>query len=273
MKLDLTSDINKEYVVAMNYPRMDSFIVAAQWWLFSALAIQAFFASVVKVAAFYPSPFSWRVISHPEAIVAVILGFLAALVPTILNGKLKNHYAWRILITFTLAIFAYLFVFIGGGSIEMHFMFFVMITVLVVYSDWRLGWIMFVLVALHHGILNYTEPNWVYFYGRNDYAVISHALPVLMQVIFTTVLCRNQRKSVQGLLASKIELEATVQERTSQLQLAKGHLEEKVDSIKNQFEEAERLSAMMIDRELKMAELKQEIERLKKGALNQNSHA
>ena len=264
MKLDFTSDINKDYGVAMNYSKMDSFIVKSEWWLFGALALMTFFASIVQIAKFYPSPFSWRVISYPEAAVAMILGLLAAFVPTILRGKLKNHYTWRILITFTLAIFAYLFVFIGGGSIEMHFMFFVMITVLVVYSDWRLGWIMLILVALHHGVLNYTEPGWVYFYGRNDFAVVSHALPVLMQVIFTTVLCVNQRKSVQALSESKINLEVMVQERTSQLQLAKKSLEESLSSVKSQFEETARLNTMMVDRELKMVEMKKEIEELKK---------
>lgn len=264
MKLDFISDINKNYEEAMNYSQMDRFIVKAQWWLFAALAIQTFFAGVVKVATFYPSPFSWRVISFPEAIAAVILGLFAALVPAILKGKFQNHYAWRILITFTLAFFAYLFVFVSGGAIEMHFMFFVMITVLVVYSDWRLGWIMLALVALHHGILNYTQPGWVYFYGRNDFAVVSHALPVLMQVIFTTILCNNQRKSVQELLGAKIELEKTVEERTSELQKAKQSLENIVGTTTTQLDEVSRLNKMMVDRELKMVELKKQLDILNK---------
>src|SRR3989344_3536492 len=119
---------------------------------------------------------------------------------------------------------------------------------------------MLVLVALHHCILNNTAANWEYFYGRNDFAVVSHALPVLMQVIFTTVLCVNQRKSVQALSESKINLEVMVQERTSQLQLAKKSLEESLSSVKSQFEETARLNTMMVDRELKMVEMKKEIE-------------
>jgi methyl-accepting chemotaxis protein len=65
-------------------------------------------------------------------------------------------------------------VLISGGSIEMHFHFFMIMAVLVVYSDWRLGWLVLVLTALHHVILNYVRPDWVYFYGRNDFAIVAH---------------------------------------------------------------------------------------------------
>ena len=35
--------------------------------------------------------------------------------------------------------------------------FFMVMAVLVVYSDWRLGWLVLVLTALHHVILNYVR--------------------------------------------------------------------------------------------------------------------
>src|ERR1041384_1832070 len=102
MKLDFTSDINKEYADEMNYPQADRFVVKVQWWTFVALALQTFFASAVKISQYYPSPFSLWVISLPEAAVTIILGLLAAVIPTLLIGKLKNHYIWRIIVTFTL---------------------------------------------------------------------------------------------------------------------------------------------------------------------------
>lgn len=208
MKLDFKSDINKDYAVAMNYKDTDRFIVRVQWWTFAGLAVFTFLNSVIKIANFYPSPFSWRVISLPEALGTMVVGTLAVLAPTLLRGKFKNHYMWRILVTFTLTVFAYLFVFVGGGSIEMHFIFFAMITLIVIYSDWRLGWIMLVLIALHHGILNYIEPTWVYSYGRNDIAFLAHSLPVIMAVFFTTILTNNQRNSVRVLLEAKVKDEA-----------------------------------------------------------------
>ncbi len=100
------------------------------------------------------------------------------------------------LVSVSLTIYSYLFVLISGGSIEMHFHFFMIMAVLVVYSDWRLGWLVLVLTALHHVILNYVRPDWVYFYGRNDFSIVAHGIPVAVMAVFTTMLCQNQRPSV-----------------------------------------------------------------------------
>ena len=118
---------------------------------------------------------------------ALSVGLAAALIPTLVQGKLDHHYLWRIFVSVALTTYSYLFVFVSGGSIEMHFHFFMIMALLVVYADWRLEWIVLILTALHHGILNYLQPEWVYFYGRNDISVIAHALPVLTTAIFTTL--------------------------------------------------------------------------------------
>ena len=110
--------------------------------------------------------------------------------------RLHNHYAWRILVSVSLTTYSYLLVLISGGSIEMHFHFFMIMALLVIYSDWRINWLVLVLTALHHGILNYVHPQWVYFYGRNDFAIVAHGLPVAVTAVFTTLLCENQRRSV-----------------------------------------------------------------------------
>ena len=263
MKVDFTSDINKDYAVPMNYPEADRLIVLVHWGMLAALAVLTFLNSVVQIANFYPSPFSWRVISLPEAAATIILGLLAAILPALFRGKIKDHYAYRILTTFTLAVFSYLFVFVSGGAIEMHFMFFVVIALSVIYSDWRLGWIMLVLVALHHGILNYTAPGWVYFYGRNDFSFIAHALPVVLEVIFTTMLCVNQRKAVITLVDAKVGLEKTIALRTADLRKAKEKLEALLKAQNTDLEEVKRLNNVLVDRELRMVELKKEIEDLR----------
>ncbi|MBI2013302.1 MAG: hypothetical protein HYS87_00470 [Candidatus Colwellbacteria bacterium] len=208
MKLDLTSDINRGYEAGLGYPQTDKFMIAVHWWSFGFIVLFAITNSVLKIASYYPSPFSWRVISAPEAWGTVIIGFLAALLPTLLIGKFKNHYYWRILVTSTLTVFAYLAVFIAGGSIEMHFIFFAMIALVAIYADWRLGWFMLVLVALHHGILNYVTPTWVYFYGRNDFSVFAHAFPVIIAVIFTTIICKTHRTTIQQIKSLREDLQA-----------------------------------------------------------------
>jgi hypothetical protein len=179
MNLDFTSDINKEYAAAMNYGGVDRFMVAILWWHFGAITLLTFTNSFLKLASYFPSPFAWRVIGLREALGAILVGWSAALIPALLRGKIRDHYVWRVLVTVALTTYSYLFVFVSGGSIEMHFHFFMIMALLVIYSDWRLGWIVLVLTALHHVILNYLQPQWVYFYGRNDFSVVAHIIPVM----------------------------------------------------------------------------------------------
>lgn len=210
---DFTSDINKQYAAEMRYRDIDRFMVTVHWWALGLLAVLTYLNAVVKIAAYYESPFSWRVISPREALTTVIIGLVITLIPAFLWGKLANHYLWRILVALTITAFSYLFVFVSGGSIEMHFIFFVIIALLVIYSDWRLGWFMLVAVALHHGILNYLAPTWVYYYGRNDVAVIAHAIPVLVLVIFTTILARKNRDVIRDLVTIRTGLVNTLEEK------------------------------------------------------------
>ena len=207
MRIDFFSDINKGLEAAMNYHAMDRFMMKVLWWHFAFAGLMAGLNSVGQLAAYFPSPFSWRLISVHEAIGAMVIGLGAVGIPALLRGTLGSHYAWRVLVTVALTTFSYLFVFLSGGSIEMHFHFFMMMALLIVYLDWRLGWLVLLLAGLHHGVLNYVAPHWVYFYGRNDFSVIAHAIPVLATAIFTTVLCANNRQVVLR-LRSQAQTEA-----------------------------------------------------------------
>ncbi|HUQ30266.1 MAG TPA: hypothetical protein VM103_01975 [Candidatus Paceibacterota bacterium] len=199
MKIDFITDINKGFAEALGYAEVDAYMIKVLWWHCGVFTLLAFANSVLKVAAYYPNPFAWRVISSTEALVTVGIGLVALLVPVLLRRNIQNHYMWRIVITLAFLTYSYLFVFISGGSIEMHFHFFIIAALIVMYADWRLGWILLVLTGLHHIILNYVQPGWVYFYGRNDFSVISHAVPVLIAVIFTTKLCEVIRGGVMAL--------------------------------------------------------------------------
>ena len=213
MKLDLASDINHGYETGLNYQKTDKFMLAIHWWSFGVIVLLSLTNSILHIgkyfplAANYPSPLSWRVIPVPEALVALGIALLAALLPTLLINRFKNHYYWRLFISFTLSIFAYLGVFIAGGSIEMHFMFFAMIALVAIYADWRLGWFMLVLVGLHHTILNYLAPFWVFEYGRNDLAIIAHAIPVVITVIFTTIICNIHRNAIDQIQQVRTDLQ------------------------------------------------------------------
>jgi signal transduction histidine kinase/CheY-like chemotaxis protein len=234
---DLMSDINRDYAVAMNYASVDRFMIKILWWHFGFVALMAFTNSYLRLSDWFRSPFSWRVLGAGEALAAVLVGFAAAAVPTLARGKLGNHYAWRVVVSVALTTYSYLFVFMSGGSIEMHFHFFMVMALITVYSDWRLGWIVLVLTALHHGILNYVAPTWVYFYGRNDLAVLAHALPVTATAIFTSLLCINNRRSVVMHQASRQELEREIEDRVrAQEAMAKAKAEaEQANQAKSEF--------------------------------------
>ena len=203
MDFDFTSDINKNYQEAMNYKSIDRLMVQVGWAHLAAIIVLAVLASVIKIADYYPSPLAWRVISQPEAIGAILIALVATLALALLRGRLENHYAWRIFVILILNIYSYLLVFLSGGSIEMHFHFFIVLIAISLYYDWRLAWVSLVSVALHHGILNYVAPTWVYFYGRNDVAVVAHAIPVLVAVILITILCQNNRAAVVSLMLTQ----------------------------------------------------------------------
>lgn len=67
---------------------------------------------------------------------------------------------------------------------------------------------MLVLVALHHIILNYFAPSWVFEYGRNDLAIIAHAVPVIITVIFTTILSNTHRSTTMQIQELRNDLQA-----------------------------------------------------------------
>ncbi len=237
MKVDLLSDINRDYAVAMNYSGVDRFIVKILWWHFGFVVLMAFTNSYLRLGDWFRSPFSWRVLGLDEALAASLVGFAAAAVPTLVRDQIANHYGWRIVVSVALTMYSYLFVFMSGGSIEMHFHFFMVMALITVYSDWRLGWLVLVMTALHHGILNYVAPTWVYFYGRNDLAVLAHALPVTATAIFTSLLCINNRRSVVMHQASRRELEREIEDRVrAQEAMAKAKAEaERANQAKSEF--------------------------------------
>lgn len=220
MKLDFLTDINKGYESALGYKEVDSFIVKLAWWHLGIYTLVALLVSVFKIADSYPSPLSWRVVSMEGAASTVVLAIFATCLIVLTHGRVRSHYLWRIFATIGLVLYSYLFVYISGGSIEMHFHFFMIAAVLAVFADWRLGWILVVFTALHHGILNFVEPGWVYYYGRNDLAVVSHAVPVVVTVIFTTILCVSHRRAL-------INLEKMKQERDKELNQIDNLLAEK----------------------------------------------
>src|SRR3989344_2096037 len=194
MKIDFLSDINKDNYYILDYDRVDSYMVLAVWFSAAFLAVYSFAIYFFAPAASYPNPFSWRITMLKETIGVTAIGFLAAFIVTTTRGRFKNHYVYRFIVTNAMMVFSYLVIYITGGSIEWHFHFFVMFALLTLYADWRLGWWAIIAVGMHHNILNFIAPGWVYFYGRNDLASLAHGLLVLFMAIVTTKICEQNRQ-------------------------------------------------------------------------------
>jgi signal transduction histidine kinase len=196
-------DINVDEAEALHYQGTDRLVIRVLWGYFLALLLLVWLDAGVRLPDYYPSPFGWRAINSLEGSLALGLALFLTVGMVRLAGKLANHYLWRIMLTIVLTIYSYLFVFVSGGAIEMHFNFFIVMAFLVSYADWRLGWWVFFLTTIAHGVMDFFAPSWVYFYGRNDLAMPVHAIILLSMAVFTTILARNYRETVMALQMAK----------------------------------------------------------------------
>lgn len=262
MKVNFFSDINKDIYDELGYKDTDKLLLKILWWHFAVLLILALAIYLLKPAEHFLSPWSYRVLSLNETAIVIILGLLTSSVMVILRNRFENHYHYRVLMTAALIMYSYLFVFTTGGSIEAHFHFFVIFALLCIYCDWRLGIMAAVLTALHHGILNYIAPNWVYYYGRNDFSIVAHAMPVIVAILFTTWICENGRKSVMVIkISNKEEMSSKAKMGDYSKNLEK-KVEEKTKELKEKIEELEQFNKFAVGRELKMLELKKRLKEL-----------
>ena len=204
-------DINKEHYQALGYEKTDGLMIKVLWWHFAVLALGALAIYYFQPANFYPNPFSWRSLTIGETVGAILVGFLASLIPTLLRNRIANHYFYRLIVTAAFMVYSFLIVLVSGGSIEMHFYLFGVWALLTLYYDRRLIWAGFFLMFLHRAILNYTIPLWLYHYGRNDVSLLAHTIFALLAAIFTARIAESARQSIiklkeaNSLLESKIK--------------------------------------------------------------------
>ena len=259
MKLDFFSDINRETYKELDYNDTDKFMIKILWWHFFVLTIGVLSIFLFKPALYFQSPLSYKILTLNETISVIALGLLTSFVMTLLHNRLNNHYHYRLLMTTALIMYSYLIVFTTGGAIEAHFHFFVIFALLCVYYDWRLGWVATVMTSLHHAILNYAAPNWLYFYGRNDFSIISHAAPVILAVLFTTKICENGRKSIELIKNSNkeaVESSAKIEDYSKELEKK---VKDRTEELNIKVKDMENFNKLSLGRELKMIELKKRI--------------
>jgi methyl-accepting chemotaxis protein len=136
-----------------------------------------------------------------NAWVAAIISGLANIMPSL--SSIKRHYDLSVGVMFgvSAAIQPALLVYILNGhpwQMEAHMYFFVGLAALTLLCDWRPIAVASVLIAIHHLLLSYVAPEWVFIGSGDFWRVMVHALAVgLVLGILGPVVVRMSRLIVE----------------------------------------------------------------------------
>lgn len=90
-----------------------------------------------------------------------------------------------------------------GWLLDMHMLFFAFLAVLAALADWRAIVIATAVTALHHLLLNFVAPAYVFPEGANLARVVFHAAVVLIEAGVLIALCLRFETLIQGLLEAR----------------------------------------------------------------------
>lgn len=124
------------------------------------------------------------VYAESKALPVLMLGALANLLPTWMVERKRTDSAARITVSTLAAIIPALGVYaLSGKSWQMdaHMYFFVALAALTILCDWRAIIAASALIAIHHLVLQFLAPAWVFYDGSGLGRVIFHAVAVVMQ--------------------------------------------------------------------------------------------
>jgi signal transduction histidine kinase len=203
LAMPIFRDINAAYAEILDYPLLDSWSVRVLWLHGVALLMLITLNAYARLPMSFPSPFGWHFISLTQGVIALVGGGVALLVPLLARSRVNNHFAWRILLCLSLATYSYLFIYISGGSLTMHFHMFLVMIFIAVYADWRLEWLLFGFWSIGNIIFDTLSSSWIYEYGHNNLSVPLQITFLLVMAYFATVVCKNHRRSIIALIDSK----------------------------------------------------------------------
>jgi methyl-accepting chemotaxis protein len=90
-----------------------------------------------------------------------------------------------------------------GWMIDMHMVFFAFLAVLAALADWRVIVVGTLVTALHHLLLNFVAPAYVFPDGADLARVVFHAVIVLIEAAVLIVLCRRLETLIRNLMAAR----------------------------------------------------------------------
>jgi len=241
--------------------RMFFWLLIGQW-LFG-IAIALIWSPRTWIAQY------WSV--HQHVLVAVFLGALFAAYPLYLIWRAPGTRYTRHMIAIGQMLQSALLVHVTGGRIETHFHVFGSLALLAFYRDWPVLITGSAVVYFDHLALGAWFPLSVYGVPvATIWRSVEHAFWVIFEVVFLTMSCRTGIRELRAIAERQVQLQDTaaalgeaneklelrVTERTHELQQAKNGVEEKV-------KELELLNSVMMDREERILELKEELKALR----------
>ena len=103
-----------------------------------------------------------------------------------------------------------------GWLLDFHMVFFAFLAVLAVMADWRVIIAATLATAVHHLLLNFLAPAYVFPDGPSIARVLFHALVVLMEAGVLAILCIRLESLIAGLTQARIAQAAADAERTAE---------------------------------------------------------
>lgn len=157
---------------------------------------------------------------------AVALGAgLLALMPAWLALNRRADALARLLIGITFPLLAALMLALASGSgwiLDMHMVFFAFLAVLAAMADWRVIVAGTLTTAVHHLLLNFVAPAYVFPDGPDLLRVVFHAVIVLIEAAVLIILCQRFEELVIGLTAAEVAQAALDAERHAEREAIAG---------------------------------------------------
>lgn len=158
-----------------------------------------------------PLLFAWgKVLDMPNTVAATIVAAAATIVPVLLALRAPEALATRLSFGVLAAVMPALNVFMmaeHAWQMDAHMYFFVALSALALMCDWRPLAVASLLVLLHHLLLSYLVPAWVFDNGGTLGRVLFHGVAVVMQCAALAYLGVRLRSLIVAQDAARAESE------------------------------------------------------------------
>ncbi|KEO90333.1 hypothetical protein EH31_09595 [Erythrobacter longus] len=170
-----------------------------------------------------------------------IAGGLLTLTPITLAVLKRSDKTARLILGITTPVYAAIFVALArdtGWVIDMHLTFFALLAMLAVLADWRPILAATSVTAVHHLLLNFVAPLYVFPDGSDFARVIFHAVVLLGESVALMFLCSQLESMIKGQSEERAErerLEAAAEAEKKRIseeqQLVLHHLNARLSSL------------------------------------------